>query len=65
VVGGAGAVDTNSDDSSALAELTRRAEALRAKTPGKSFAQAFAEVYTDTANRDLVAAERGANRPAA
>ena len=51
------------DDSSALAALTRLAE--KSKRPGERFAAAFARVYTDQSNRDLVARERSENRPSA
>ena len=51
------------DDSSALGKLTALAE--KDRKSGASALAAFARIYTDPANRDLVARERSENRPSA
>jgi hypothetical protein len=59
-VGGQGALD---DDTDALAELQGLALELQRRSPGKSFAQCFAEVCTDPRNAGLAARERRQHRP--
>ena len=49
----------------ALAQLQRLAEQTRKASPALTREQAFAKVYTDPANAELVIRERKENRPAA
>jgi hypothetical protein len=51
------------DPKSALDQLNELAAEIRAKHPFMTPEQAFARVYTDRANADLVARERSENRP--
>jgi hypothetical protein len=50
---------------SAISKLDALAEGLRKADPKLSKSQAFAKVYADPANAELVAKERSENRPAA
>jgi len=61
-VGGLNATSVN-DATAALDQLNELAAEVKAKHPHLTVAQAFARVYTDRANADLVAAERAENRP--
>jgi hypothetical protein len=49
----------------ALDQLNELVAAMRAAHPTLSEAQAFAQVYTDPANAELVQRERAENRPTA
>lgn len=51
--------------SKAYDELKTKADELRKRDPGLTEAQAFAKVYADPANADLVKRERAENRPSA
>lgn len=66
---GSAAVDEDErdddDEDDALEELERLAEQERRRENGMSKAQAFAKVYQDPANVDLVKRERRQNRPRA
>jgi hypothetical protein len=58
---------SDADDNTALAALRRLVAAMRAANPELklSDAQAFARVYSDPANAELVKRERAENRPVA
>jgi len=56
---------TSGADLPALAEIKRLASQHQADNPGKSYEQSFASVYTDPANRDLVAQHKTQARDAA
>lgn len=59
-----GGADVSVNDSAkALAQLNDMAEAMRAKSPELTVAQAFARIFTDTANAEL--ANRAHRRPRA
>jgi hypothetical protein len=62
-VGGDDAFDSINDPRPALDQLNELAAEVREKHPFMTPAQAFARVYQDRANADLVAQERGENRP--
>jgi hypothetical protein len=52
-------------DGSPMEELNTLAKKLAEKDPSLSFAKAFAKVYEDPANIEIVRRERGQNRPSA
>lgn len=61
-VGGADAVDVDTDRSAAMEQLNKLAEEQRGRAPWMSTAQAFAKVFEDPANAAL--ANRAHRRPA-
>lgn len=57
--------DASTRNPPALDRLNKLAAELRERNPKLSRSQAFSKIYSDPANRSLVAAERHENRPAA